>query len=79
MIKLFVTDVINDYIKKSLKREEPVSYTHLDVYKRQLVSFLHYWAIDNFLEAASWLGREDDVKHYTDMRHTCLLYTSRCV
>ena len=24
MIKLFVTDVINDYIKKSLKREEPV-------------------------------------------------------
>lgn len=35
-----------------------------------LVSFLHYWAIDNFLEAASWLGREDDVKHYTDMRHT---------
>ena len=35
-----------------------------------LVSFLHYWAIDNFLEAASWLGREKDVKVYTDMLRT---------
>ena len=35
-----------------------------------LVSFLHYWAIDNFLEAASWLGREEDVKVYTDMLRT---------
>ena len=35
-----------------------------------LVSFLHYWAIDNFLEAASWLGREEDAKVYTDMLRT---------
>ncbi|MBS5064459.1 MAG: N,N'-diacetylchitobiose phosphorylase [Hungatella hathewayi] len=32
-----------------------------------LVSFLHYWAIENFLEAAEYLHREDDVKTYTEM------------
>lgn len=32
-----------------------------------LVSFLHYWAIQNFLEAAEYLHREDDVKTYTEM------------
>lgn len=30
-----------------------------------LVSFLHYWALQNFIELASYLGREDDVKKYT--------------
>lgn len=33
-----------------------------------MVSFLHYWALDNFLELASYLGREDDVKKYTEMK-----------
>lgn len=32
-----------------------------------LVSFLHYWAIQNFLEAAEYLHREDDIKTYTEM------------
>ena len=37
MIKLFVTDVINDYIKKSLKREEPVKCGfHRRVMKKSL-------------------------------------------
>lgn len=33
-----------------------------------LVSFLHYWALSNFLEAASYLGRDDDVAYYQSMR-----------
>ncbi len=32
-----------------------------------LVSFLHYWAIDNFLSLAKYLNREEDVKKYSDM------------
>ncbi len=32
-----------------------------------LVSFLHYWAIENFLEAAEYLGREADVRKYIAM------------
>lgn len=30
-----------------------------------MVSFLHYWALENFIELAAYLGREDDVKKYT--------------
>lgn len=30
-----------------------------------MVSFLHYWALENFIELASYLGREEDVKKYT--------------
>ena len=40
-----------------------VSYTHLDVYKRQ-----HPAIIDNIMN-----------KVYTYLSDTCLLYTSRCV
>ena len=29
-----------------------------------MVSFLHYWALQNFIELASYLGREEDAKHY---------------
>lgn len=40
-----------------------------------LVSFLHYWAISNFLEAAAYLGRSDDEKQYQAMlqkvKETC--------
>lgn len=32
-----------------------------------MVSFLHYWAIENFLQIAKHLGREEDVKKYTAM------------
>lgn len=32
-----------------------------------MVSFLHYWAINSFLELAGYLGRDDDVEKYTDM------------
>ncbi|MDF2539344.1 MAG: chbP [Herbinix sp.] len=33
-----------------------------------LVSFLHYWALGNFLEVAEYLGRKADVIKYTAMR-----------
>lgn len=32
-----------------------------------MVSFLHYWAINNFLELADYLGRDDDVANYREM------------
>jgi len=30
-----------------------------------MVSFLHYWALMNFIEAAQFLGRQEDVQKYT--------------
>ncbi|MBE5958580.1 MAG: N,N'-diacetylchitobiose phosphorylase [Lachnospiraceae bacterium] len=35
-----------------------------------LVSFLHFWAINNFLELARYLGREADIEKYTEMAAT---------
>lgn len=32
-----------------------------------MVSFLHYWALNNFIELAAYLGREDDVKKYSEI------------
>lgn len=32
-----------------------------------MVSFLHYWAIENFLELAEYLGRDAEIKKYTEM------------
>jgi N,N'-diacetylchitobiose phosphorylase len=32
-----------------------------------MVSFLHHWALLNFIEAAKFLGRDEDVKKYTAM------------
>ena len=32
-----------------------------------MVSFLHYWAINSFLELVEYLGRDDDVEKYTTM------------
>lgn len=33
-----------------------------------MVSFLHYWALDNFIQLASYLGREEDVQKYTQIK-----------
>lgn len=33
-----------------------------------MVSFLHYWALGNFIELADYLGRKEDVKKYTGMQ-----------
>ena len=32
-----------------------------------MVSFLHYWALDNFIDLAAVLGRDADVSHYSKM------------
>ncbi len=32
-----------------------------------MVSFLHYWALENFIELAEYLGREEDGKKYRKM------------
>lgn len=32
-----------------------------------MVSFLHYWALGHFIDLATYLGRTDDVKKYTEM------------
>lgn len=34
-----------------------------------LVSFLHYWALGNFLEVARYLGKTTDVERYTAMQN----------
>ncbi len=33
-----------------------------------LVTFLHYWALDNFIALAKYLGRTEDVEKYTAMQ-----------
>lgn len=35
-----------------------------------MVSFLHHWALINFIEAAKFLGCQEDVERYTDMAET---------
>ncbi len=32
-----------------------------------MVSFLHYWALQAFIEAAEYVGKSDDVKKYSEM------------
>lgn len=34
-----------------------------------MVSFLHHWALENFLQVAEKLNRTDDIQKYTDMKH----------
>ncbi|WP_459448335.1 hypothetical protein [Erwinia amylovora] len=46
-----------------------VSYTHLDVYKRQAERFLHVHRQNSHLERCQRRGPDN----------ACLLYTSRCV
>lgn len=35
-----------------------------------MVSFLHYWALGNFLEIATYLNRKEDVEKYSAMQQT---------
>ena len=50
----------------------PVSYTHLDVYKRQVLDMVHDRLKANAVPIQLPIGKEDTFKG-------CLLYTSRCV
>lgn len=42
-----------------------------------LVSFLHYWALGHFLEAAKYLGRKEDVQKYARMQEKVGLVCDR--
>ena len=68
----------------------PVSYTHLDVYKRQNVDRLAAEFADELdslgVRVAALEKKSDNVKitgearfRYADHDGSCLLYTSRCV
>ena len=61
-----------------------VSYTHLDVYKRQLVDSVHDRHIDTVasrVEFAHALSTVVALRHHLHLYlcRLCLLYTSRCV
>ena len=65
----------------------PVSYTHLDVYKRQPWNWLNSPPTVNQVLGMQWLPRllypeqydNDLYKTVAGYFKTCLLYTSRCV
>ena len=61
------------FFKTDKQRDLPVSYTHLDVYKRQIYEYMIQ--IINHAQRVN-LSR-DDIK--VMILTTCLLYTSRCV
>ena len=62
----------------------PVSYTHLDVYKRQLLIFgktRTFYKIDDGrrMRAKFLAGAASGFNIFTATLRICLLYTSRCV
>ena len=59
-----ITNYVEKQLHKSMRNKEPVSYTHLDVYKRQVVT--NSPAIQK-------------ARKMTLELILCLLYTSRCV
>jgi len=67
MLKASLLIVGDDATLLRLQSGMPVSYTHLDVYKRQVRR-----------RARDLPGRLWALRHYMHL-HTCLLYTSRCV
>ena len=75
----------------NVHEQVPVSYTHLDVYKRQVKLFGEYLRIENILQnydeftqlkALQKIDKEDraSLEAFKNANFlTCLLYTSRCV
>ena len=71
-----------------LRRVRPVSYTHLDVYKRQVYRPVEYMAVSDAFSTESetvltqqQVALEEVADVFTQQVEavTCLLYTSRCV
>ena len=60
---------------KSLRFSKPVSYTHLDVYKRQIEDARNYFA----RVGADLIAHFGRLGSKCVELETCLLYTSRCV
>ena len=66
-----------------MKRASTVSYTHLDVYKRQTLDrnkLVFYFTADNRVDFRD-LVKDLAGQFHTriELRQICLLYTSRCV
>ena len=61
---------------------EPVSYTHLDVYKRQVRTLyrknLEEADAQQIFQAVSYAIKDRIVENWMETQN-CLLYTSRCV
>ena len=78
-IILFTLNLLPDSAGADKRRLEAVSYTHLDVYKRQMAVLKHILEVkgtDNLAEV--WPDLE--VFFHGGVAFTpCLLYTSRCV
>ena len=73
-------------IIEEYNRIVPVSYTHLDVYKRQDGSaangkYKEFLTVDVFDSQANYQGIQSGwfAKIVKDKFNICLLYTSRCV
>ena len=75
------------YTEKVMDHFMPVSYTHLDVYKRQVADELMAFAdelekADDFETALSKLIRRELAAHkrilFNGNGYSCLLYTSSC-
>ena len=68
-----------------IRRQRPVSYTHLDVYKRQVHAYLVKTAfqpdfeLDDARAVAAALDVPLTVVEADVLAQACLLYTSRCV
>ena len=63
----FGSTVHRDVARQEPVRAGPVSYTHLDVYKRQPYEHI-------FIEYLMFL-----IRQFLEAHESCLLYTSRCV
>ena len=69
-----------------LQISEPVSYTHLDVYKRQGEILVKQGKYDDAVNAYTKIKdkyfqsyQAMDIDKYIEQAKFCLLYTSRCV
>ena len=63
-----------------------VSYTHLDVYKRQLINMLIYYMMDKTNQMYQQVLQQEAISQQNEfymqqiaLTKDCLLYTSRCV
>ena len=73
-----VFNVIPDYLVPGVPNETlaAVSYTHLDVYKRQVVTKAAWQRLEKAEQAEASKRGLESFKYGTN---GCLLYTSRCV
>ena len=66
-----------------LKEHRPVSYTHLDVYKRQAKDWASGGKIVNAMNKGDTITLYYDApqtgEYTVTVYYSCLLYTSRCV